>query len=140
VRSGQVVNFGAVKARVLLATLPASEAADVSLRLGRILGTEMVPTTSFLSMTLGNPGQFIHPGLMYGLFRDWDGEEYDGDAIPRFYRDTTEEQGELVAQLSVEATSVARALERESGGTLDLGGVLPVHEWLRVSYPTQTED
>jgi NAD/NADP octopine/nopaline dehydrogenase-like protein len=140
VRSGQVVNFGAVKAKVLLATLPPSEVADVSLRLTRILGTEMVPTTSFLSMTLGNPGQFIHPGLMYGLFRDWDGEEYDGDAIPRFYRDTTEEQGELVAQLSAEATSVARELERESNGALDLSGVLPVHEWLRVSYPTQTVD
>ena len=93
------------------------------------------PSTSFLSMTLGNHGQFIHPGLMYGLFRDWDGEEYDSDALPRFYGDTTEGQGELGSvQLSAEATSVARELERESNGALDLGGALPVHEWLRVSY------
>jgi NAD/NADP octopine/nopaline dehydrogenase, alpha-helical domain len=140
VSPGKVVNFGALKAKVLMATLPARHAPAVSSQLTRILGTEVIATDCFLSMTLGNPGQFIHPGLMYGWFRSWNGDEYDDESIPLFYANASDQVGKLVEQLSSEATAVAREIETQSGNALDLKGVLPVHEWLRISYPTQTSD
>jgi len=140
VEAGRVVNFGALKAEVLMATMPRSLAPELAPELTRLLGTEIVPTDGFLNMTLGNPGQFIHPGLMYGLFRDWAGEEYDQESVPFFYAHTTEDVGEVVRLLSAEANAVAQEIAAGSEKEMDLTGVLPVHEWLMRSYPTQTAD
>jgi NAD/NADP octopine/nopaline dehydrogenase, alpha-helical domain/NAD-dependent glycerol-3-phosphate dehydrogenase N-terminus len=140
VSPGEVVHFGAVKAKVVLAALRASDGPELAGQLSKILGTQIVATAGFLNLTLGNPGQFVHPGLMYGHFRFWQGEEYDEDNIPMFYADVTEEMGTLVEQLSSDAIAVARALEVQSRGSFDLRGVVPVHEWLRSSYSHVTAD
>jgi hypothetical protein len=140
VTPGAVVNIGAVKAEVVLAALPAGDARGIAARLSEILGTRIVAGDGFLNLTLGNPGQFIHPGLMYGHFSTWSGEEYREDTIPMFYADATEEMGEVVAGLSADAIAVANAVESLSGGELRLGDVVPVHEWLQTSYSAVTGD
>lgn len=137
---GKLVNFGCTKAQVLMATLPARHAPDVAAQLSRLFGTQIVPTANFLNMTLGNPGQVIHPGLMFGLFSDWSGRTYREDEIPFFYARTTDESGAFVEQLSADLTNLAREIHRKSAGTLDLSGVLSIHDWLRISYPAQTRD
>jgi NAD/NADP octopine/nopaline dehydrogenase, alpha-helical domain/NAD-dependent glycerol-3-phosphate dehydrogenase N-terminus len=140
VSPGEVVHFGAVKAKVVMAALPAAEGQELSGQLSKILGTQIVAAGGFLNLTLGNPGQFVHPGLMYGHFRFWEGEEYNDDSIPMFYADVTDNIGRIVEQLSYEATAVARAIEAQSRGVLDLSGVVPVHEWLQSSYSHVTAD
>lgn len=140
VTPGKVVNIGAAKAEVVLAALPASDATATAARLSEILGTRIVSGEGFLNLTLGNPGQFIHPGLMYGHFRSWRGDEYGQDGIPMFYADATDEIGDLVEGLSDDAIAVARAIEVGSGNTVNLQEVVPVHEWLRSSYGHVTGD
>jgi hypothetical protein len=140
VTPGKVVNIGAAKAEVVLAALPASDAGTIAARLSEILGTHVVPAEGFLNLTLGNPGQFIHPGLMYGHFRSWRGEEFDQDSIPMFYAEATDEMGVIVEGLSEDAIAVARAIEVSSGNAVSLHEVVPVHEWLRSSYAHVTED
>jgi hypothetical protein len=140
VTPGNVVNIGAAKAEVVLAALPASEGAGMAAQLSEILGTHVVATEGFLNLTLGNPGQFIHPGLMYGHFRLWRGEEYEQDGIPMLYADATDEIGKLVEGLSDDAIAVARAIEVGSSNALKLHEVVPVHEWLRSSYAHVTGD
>jgi hypothetical protein len=141
VTPGEVVNIGAAKGEVVLAALPAGRAAaDLAAPLSALLETKVVPAESFLALTLGNPGQYIHPGLMYGHFRSYDGEEYDSGNIPMFYADATDEMGRIVEGLSDDAIRIARAIEAFSGHALDLGGVIPVHEWLRRSYAQVTAD
>ncbi len=135
----KMVNMGAVKATVLMATLPHEEAPRVAAQLSGLLGTRIVSTSNFLNVTLGNPGQIIHPGLMYGLFADWSGEPYREEDIPRLYADASDKTGAFIEQLSGEVIAVAQAIGG-SGGKLDLSGVLPIHDWLRISYPTQTGD
>src|SRR5262249_7329114 len=87
---GELVNIGAVKAQVILAALPPTHVPTMAARVSGLLGTEMVPAESFLSLTLGNPGQFIHPGLMYGHYRSWDGDEFAEDEIPMFYAEASD--------------------------------------------------
>jgi len=140
VTPGKVVNIGAVKAEVVLAALPASEGAEMAARLSQILGTHVVATEGFLNLTLGNPGQFIHTGLMYGHFRSWQGEEYDANGIPMLYAQATEEMGDIVERLSGDAIAVAREIEARSGSALKLQEVIPVDEWLRSSYAHATGD
>ncbi|HEY2777903.1 MAG TPA: NAD/NADP octopine/nopaline dehydrogenase family protein [Gaiellaceae bacterium] len=140
VEAGRLVNFGAEKASVLMATLPAAAAPATAERLTQLFGMAIAPTSSFLDMTLGNPGQHIHPGLMYGHFHAWAGETFAEDAVPMFYADADEEVSASVEALSAETLTVAHAVEAASGGGLDLSGVLSTLDWLRRSYPTQTGD
>jgi hypothetical protein len=77
---------------------------------------------------------------MFGHFRSWDGEEYDEERIPMFYAHATDEMGEVVARLSLEAVTVARAIEEQSDSALKLGDVVPVHDWLRSTYSHVTGD
>lgn len=138
---GEQVHVGAVKQEALLAALPSSQAAPIARKLERILGVRIIPTRSFLGMTLGNPGQFIHPGLMYGHFRAWSGEEYDEASIPMLYATASDEIGELVERLSREAVAVADRIDQWTGGALNLAeAVLPAHEWLRRAYWHATSD
>ena len=134
------VNLGAVKATVLMATLPHGAAPDVAVQLSGLLGTLIVPTPNFLNVTLGNPGQIIHPGLMYGWFAEWLGDIYCEEDIPRLYAGASDRNGAFVEQLSREIVAVAQTVRASSEGKLDVSGVLPIHDWLRMSYPTQTGD
>jgi hypothetical protein len=140
VEPGRVVNFGALKANVLMATLPSSAAPAVAAKLTQLFGTTITPTASFLDITLGNPGQHIHAGLMHGHFHAWDGGTYGDDDVPMFYAHATEQVSSWVEGLSDDTLRVARTLEAASGGQLDLRGVLSTLEWLRLSYPAQTRD
>jgi NAD/NADP octopine/nopaline dehydrogenase-like protein len=137
---GKVVNIGAIKAEVVLAARPAAAGADIAARVSKILGTRVVPTAQFLDLTLGNPGQYIHTGLMYGHFRSWRGEEYDHDRIPMLYADATDESGAFVERLSAEGLAVARELSARTGRALDCRSVVPVHDWLRSAYSRSTAD
>jgi len=138
---GELVHVGVVKQEVFLAALPASRATPIARQLARILGIRIIPTQSFLGMTLGNPGQFIHPGLMYGHFRSWRGEEYDEDSIPMLFADATDEMGELVERLSREAVAVADRIEQRTEDVLNLRDVvMPVRDWLRRAYGHATSD
>ena len=130
---GRQVHFGAAKTDVFLAASGGDEMRIAS-ELTQLLGVHIAPTAGFLALTLGNPGQFIHPGLMYGHFRSWQGTPYDADAIPRFYADATDDMGDVVEQLSQEAIAVATAFEDASDFTLDASGVTGVHDWLRSAY------
>ncbi len=136
----KLVNILALKATVLAATLPHKAAPPLAPWLSDLLGTQIVPTPNFLSLTLGNPGQIIHPGIMYGLFGEWSGEIYGEQDIPRFYADVNQKTGKFVEKLSEDVLAVAGEVEVRSQGTLDVSGVLPIHEWLRLSYPTQITD
>jgi len=137
---GKVCNFGARKASVLLGTMRSADALVLAPILSQIFGTSVVPAPNFLNMTLGNPGQVIHPGLMYGLFGKWSGERFSKDGVPYFYRDTTDEAGAFIEELSADVCAVAKQIESKSGGSLDLSGVWPLLKWLQHTYPTQTED
>jgi predicted dinucleotide-binding enzyme len=138
---GRGVHIGAAKAEVVLAALPTSHAPTIAARLSEILGTRVAASASFLGLTIGNPGQIIHPGLMYSHFRSWQGEEYSEDRVPRLYAEVTDEMGVLVERLSDDAIATARALQAQSGGAFELQAVvLPIHQWLRTAYDHVTAD
>jgi hypothetical protein len=137
---GRTINVGAIKAGVLMATLPARHATRVADLLTQLLGTQIVPTNTMLNVTLGNPGQIIHPGLMYGLFHTWSGQRYTEQSVPYFYRDTTDATGSFIEQLSADVCAIAERIQQAAGGAVSLSGVLSIHDWLRLSYPKQTVD
>jgi opine dehydrogenase len=137
---GEIVHIGAAKAEATVAALRADSGRQLAPELSQMLGTRIVPAESFLSLSLGNPGQHIHPGLMYGHFRSWSGEPYDDESVPLLYAGATDEMGEIVERLSREALEVACTLRGRTEGALRLDHVQPVHDWQRASYADVTAD
>ncbi|HXF01015.1 MAG TPA: NAD/NADP octopine/nopaline dehydrogenase family protein [Solirubrobacterales bacterium] len=140
VKPGEAVNIGAAKAEGTIASLPPDSGEHLARKLSQIFGTRLAPAASFLSLTLGNQGQVIHTGLMYGHFRSWSGEEYDADSVPFLYAEATDEMGEVVERMSAEALAVAHALRDKTERALRLDHVQSVHDWLRASYAHVTAD
>ena len=47
-----------------------------------------IPIPGFLNLTLCPSNQIIHPGRVYALFKDWDGESTrDAKSMPLLYED-----------------------------------------------------
>jgi len=67
---GQTVDILGTKAEAAFAISPPDESSDWARQLTTLFGLELVPVDSFLTLTLANTGQLIHPGIMYGLTRD----------------------------------------------------------------------
>jgi hypothetical protein len=125
---GTTVHVLGVKETVDAASLPAAEIGAITPLLERMLSLRIGAAASLLALTLANTGQLIHPGIMYGLFADW-----DGDALteaPLFYQGLSEEGARTLAGLSDDVQAIRAYLE----GVLDLSAVRPLKDWLRRAY------
>lgn len=128
---GREVAILGTKTQVDLAAWPPNYADEIAALLGALLGVPMCPISSFLSLTLAGTGQLIHPGIMYGLFRDWDGCPLA--EAPLFYHSIDAKTSDILQNLSDEVQSVRTRLE-ERFPNLDLSAVLPLYDWLRRAY------
>jgi hypothetical protein len=134
---GRAVAILGTKTEVDLAAWPVSYADEVAALLGDLLGVPMCPTGNFLSLTLASTGQLIHPGIMYGLFRDWDGRPYV--EAPIFYHNIDATTADILQRLSDEVQSLRARLE-DRFTNLDLSSVLPLYDWIRRAYGDKIND
>lgn len=134
---GQEVEILGTKATVDLAAQPASLAGEIAELLGEPFGLQLEPVAGFLSLTLANTGQLIHPGIMYGLFHDWDGRSYD--EAPFFYQGVDAERAGILQRLSDEIQATRLELEHRYPD-LDLSAVRPLDQWARRSYASDIAD
>jgi hypothetical protein len=134
---GRAVAILGTKTEVDLAAWPVSYADEIAALLGDLLGVTMRPTGNFLSLTLASTGQIIHPGIMYGLFRDWDGRPYV--EAPIFYHNVDAMTADILQRLSDEVQSLCARLE-ERITNLDLSSVLPLYDWIRRAYGDRISD
>jgi hypothetical protein len=125
---GQVVHVLGVKEAVDAASRPAAEIGVISPLLAQMLGLAVDSAANFLALTLANTGQLIHPGIMYGLFADWDGVALE--TVPLFYQGLSEEGACVLAGLSDDVQAIRARLE----STLDLSAVRPLQNWLLRAY------
>ncbi|MFQ5858361.1 MAG: NAD/NADP octopine/nopaline dehydrogenase family protein, partial [Anaerolineae bacterium] len=128
---GQEVAILGTKAEVDLTAWPPDVAGEIATLLSELLEVRLQPSASFLSLTLADTGQLIHPGVMYGLFRDWDDRPYA--EAPLFYQAIDATTAGILQQLSDEVQILRAALERRLPH-VDLCAVRPLDEWLRRSY------
>ena len=134
---GQEVNLLGVKAQVGFATCPPEHAGKLASSLSTQLGFPLEPVDSFLSLTLAGTGQLIHPGVMYGLFKDWDGHVFE--EAPLFYQGIDAETADILQCLSDEVQALRLSIE-ERYATIDLHAVRTLDEWLCMSYAEDIED
>lgn len=137
---GQRVRILGRKESVGVATLPGGGASRVAEALTMITGCTFTPVENVLAVSLGNVGQIIHPGIMYGLFSDWSGKPFSPEEVPLFYQGVTGEICRLLESMSQEIQSICSFLQEAFPGRLNLGPVQPLMQWLVSSYPRDIED
>lgn len=83
---GQAVDILGVKDVVNLAARPPTLAPRLAQELAGLFNVPLEPVSSFLTLTLANTGQLIHPGIMYGLCRGRETTTFTKNNIPLFYQ------------------------------------------------------
>jgi len=116
-----------------------TEASGLAKRLTSIFGLPLVPVASFLTLTLANTGQLIHPGIMYGLSRDKENTTFSPDEIPLFYQGVDQSTADILQAMSDEVQTIAGELAAHLPD-FNPQEVLSVHDWLLRSYPADIAD
>jgi hypothetical protein len=109
------VVFGA-KRFIRIATEDGKDGVGAKDAMGRILQIKDVRDTDFLACTLWPNNPWIHPPILYGVFKDWDGKSpYSGKgmgkAVPDFiYKDLRPGSVECLEVLNKELVELVAAL------------------------------
>ena len=136
---GQEVDVLGTKAVVDLAAWPGPVAPGLAKTLATLLGLKINPISSFLSLTLANTGQLIHPGIMYGLCRGRETATFSQAEIPLFYQGVDQATSELLQTLSDEVQMLTRRLAAQLPD-LEPQEIVPLYQWLLRAYPADIGD
>lgn len=97
----------------------------------------LIVSNHLLAITLRSPNAYSHPPIMYGRWKDWDGEALDSP--PLFYQGVDEATADLLGRLSEEVVNTSRRIMVEHPH-LDLSSVIPMYEWDIGCYGNDIED
>ena len=62
-------------------------------------------------MTLCPSNQIIHPGRVYGFFKDWDGKStFEASKMPKLYEDLDDVSAHEIKVLDLEIQAIKNAL------------------------------
>jgi opine dehydrogenase len=108
-RTGAV--FGA-KRLLRIATEGGKDAHGVKPILGKILKMDFLTDTDFIASSLWPNNPSLHPPILYGLFKDWDGASpCDPAGLPTLiYADMRTESAKAVVGLDAELSAIAKKL------------------------------
>lgn len=112
---------------------------DVLLRLQGLLGVDpmIVDCPNIMSISLGNPGQVIHPGVTYGKWKSWDGQPVAEK--PLFYHGVDAFAARGLEGISDDIQAICRALKALDAG-FDTSQVKTVYQWYMASYSESIGD
>lgn len=137
---GSEVEILGVKRSVGAAAIPQEATGEITELLKQLLAVEVFPYANMLALSLSNMGQIIHPGIMYGLFKDYDGKVFTSSEIPLFYSGVNNETAVILKAMSAEIQDLKESLSRLLGPEIILEDVPTLEEWLFNSYAGQIDD
>ncbi|NEO44454.1 MAG: hypothetical protein F6K55_10070 [Moorea sp. SIO4A3] len=96
--------------------------------LQKLLGNlpKLIISGHLLGMTLVSPNAYSHPPIIYGRWKNWDGQPLDYK--PLFYHGIDEYTAELLGKLSEEILTISRQIGQEYP-QIDLSEVIFVYDW-----------
>lgn len=90
-----------------------------------------------LGMTLLSVNAYSHPPMMFGRWKDWNGEGLD--EAPLLFEDLDEETATLLGEISDEVVATSRAIMRDHPH-IDLSQVIPMYDWDIACYGNDIVD
>lgn len=98
---------------------------------------KLIISGHLLGMTLVSPNAYCHPPIMYGCWKDWDGQPLDRP--PLFYHTVDEYTGDLLGKISEEVLAISHRISAEYP-QVDLSEVIPIYDWDIVHYGKYIRD
>jgi hypothetical protein len=103
VNYGKDINIIGPKKHLYLASYPLENVHYASNALTHCYFIPTIPIPGFLNMTLCPSNQIIHPGRVYGFFKDWDGQStFEASKMPKLYEDLDEVSAQEIQYLDDE--------------------------------------
>ncbi len=98
--------------------------------------------THFLASTLWPNNSSLHPPILYGLFKDWDGVTgFDPATLPvRIYAEMTAASGECVCQMDAELCAIVAGLRKVFPDDVHLQSSFSMRDCVIENYTDQVKD
>ena len=137
---GSEVNFIGPKSYMLAAAYPNENTLAVSETLGLLYSIPVVGLPNFLTLLLTPSNQIIHPGRVYGYFRDWDGKRTWAEGeLPKVYEDMDDPSADEIQKLDDELQAIKKEI-RFRWPQVDLSLVVPIKHRIETNYADQVSD
>ena len=125
---------GALQGDLTKARVP-SPLAFIQYLLGEV--PKLIVSGHLVGITLRSPNAYSHPPIMYGRWKDWDGQALDHPAL--FYQGVDEETAEILDNVSQEVVEISRRIMMKHPQA-DLTQVIPMYEWDISCYGNDIKD
>jgi hypothetical protein len=111
---GESVYLAGTKATVDVNCVPQNATENVLSLLNNLyIGTEFRSVGNFLHTTLFPHNCIIHPGIMFGLFGDWNGKPFK--EAPLFYQSMNDSIATILEGLDTDVQYIAHTIEKKMG-------------------------
>jgi hypothetical protein len=142
VEFGESVRVNGTKERLVGAIegdLKKAKLKDPLAVLQRLLGEspKLIVSGHLLGITLMSLNSYSHPPIMYGRWKDWDGQELEQP--PLFFQGVDEETATLLGKVSDEVVATSRKIMAQYPN-VDLSQVIPMYEWDIAHYGSFIKD
>jgi hypothetical protein len=134
---GHSVRITGVRASMEVSAEPTTAVHQMAEELSHLFGIAVAPLPHFLHVTLSIGNQILHPGILYGLLRDWDGTPFAEP--PLAYQGISEVAARILLNLSDESQAIGDAVGRELP-CLQLPPIRSLAEEMRTSAKAMIED
>ena len=98
---------------------------------------KLIISGHLLGMTLVSPNAYCHPPIIYGRWKNWDGQPLDRQ--PLFYHGINEYTAELLGKLSEEVLTISRQISQKYPH-IDLSEVISIYDWDIAHYSKYIAD
>jgi hypothetical protein len=97
---------------------------------------QLKPTQNYLAVNL-MAKSIIHPPVIYGKWRNWDGKPVP--EAPLFYQGVDDEQADFLSKVSDEVVATAKEIQNQRK-ELDMSEVIHIYDWYKLYYCDQVSD
>lgn len=137
---GKSVEIYGPKSYLCCAAYPSKQTDRVCNIISLLFSTPTVPIPNFLCLTLTPSNQIIHPGRVYGYFKDWDGKSgYDQKKLPKLYAGLDDASADAIQALDDEIQAIKKEITRRYP-QIDLSPVHPIKQRISYNYKDSISD
>lgn len=137
---GKSVEIYGPKSYLCCAAYPNKRTEYVSNLVSLLYSTPTVPIPNFLCLTLTPSNQIIHPGRVYGYFKDWDGKTgYDPKKLPKLYAELDDASADAIQSLDDEIQAIKKEIVRRYP-QIDMSALHPIKQRISYNYKDSIKD
>lgn len=137
---GKSVEIYGPKNYLCVAAHPTSRCDRMSNLISILYSTPTVALPNFLWLTLTPSNQIIHPGRVYGYFKDWDGKTgFDPSKLPKLYAELDDASADTIQSLDDEIQAIKKEIVRRYP-QIDMSPLQPIKQRISDNYKDSIKD